>query len=125
MSRFLIGNLFLLLSMISAASGHILLKGVVDEMKSSELGWQTLQLLGSAGRLWRMGGGALLVVVAFLFWLLSLTRLDLSYAYPVACSSVLLVTLFSAVFLGEPVTPRVWIATLLILGGVALLAPSR
>lgn len=125
MSKFFVGNLFLLLSVVGGTFGHILLKSVVDEIKGSELGWQTVQALFSAGRFWRGGGGAALVVVAFVFWLLALTRLDLSYAYPVACSSLLLVTLFSVIFLGEPVTLRIWIATVLILGGVALLAPTK
>ena len=125
MSRFMVGNLFLLLSIVSATAGHILLKSVVDDVKSSGLGWETVQALFAAGRFWRGGGGAALVVVAFLFWLVALTRLDLSYAYPVACSSLLLVTLFSVLFLGEPVTARIWVATVLILAGVVLLAPSR
>jgi len=125
MSRFVVGNLFLLLSVVGATGGHVLLKGVVDDVKSSGLSWETVQALGAADRLWRGGAGAALVAVAFLFWLLALTRLDLSYAYPVACSSLLLVTLFSVVFLGEPVTLRIWIGTVLILAGLALLAPTK
>ena len=125
MSNFFVGNLFLLLSVASGTFGHILLKSVVDEVKGTGLGWQTVQALFAAGRFWRGGGGAALVVVAFVFWLIALTRLDLSYAYPVACSSLLLVTLFSVIFLGEPVTLRIWVATVLILGGVALLAPTK
>ena len=125
MSKFVVGNLYLLLSVVSGTFGHILLKSVVDEVKGSELGWPMVQAFFSAERFWRGGGGAALVVVAFVFWLLALTRLDLSYAYPVACSSLLLVTLFSVIFLGEPVTLRVWVATVLILGGVVLLAPTK
>jgi len=125
MSRFLVGNLFLLLSVVGATGGHVLLKSVVDEVKTSGLGWETVRALGDAGRLWRGGAGAALVVVAFLFWLLALTRLDLSYAYPVACSSLLLVTLFSVLFLGEPVTARIWVGTVLVLAGVALLMPAK
>ena len=67
----------------------------------------------------------LLLVSGFLFWVLSLTRLDLSYAYPIACSSVLLVALMSAIFLGEAVTLRMWSGTVLILIGIALLTPPR
>ena len=125
MSRFLVGNLFLLLSIVSATGGHVLLKGVVDEVKSSGLSQETLQALLATARVWRGGAGAALVVAGFLFWLLALTRLDLSYAFPVACSSILLVTLFSVIFLGEPVTARVWIGTVLILAGVALLMPAK
>jgi len=125
MSRFFVGNLFLLVSVVSATGGHVLLKSVVDEVKSTALSWETVQALGAAGRLWRGGAGAALVVVGFLFWLLALTRLDLSYAFPVACSSILLVTLFSVIFLGEPATARIWIGTVLILVGVVLLTPPK
>jgi drug/metabolite transporter (DMT)-like permease len=125
MSRFLVGNLFLLLSILGATAGHILLKAVVDEVGTVTLGWPMVQALLAPGRFWRGAGGASLVVVAFLFWLAALTRLDLSYAYPVACSSLLLVTLFSVVVLGEPVTLRIWVATVLILAGVILLMPTK
>jgi multidrug transporter EmrE-like cation transporter len=125
MSRFFVGNLFLLLAVISGTAGHVLLKSVVDDVKGGGISWQTVRALFAAERLWRGGGGAMLVVVSFVLWLISLTRLDLSYAYPVACSSLLLVTLFSVIFLGEPAGPRVWIATVLILAGVVLLAPAK
>ena len=125
MSRFLVGNLFLLSSMVSATCGHVLLKSVVDEVKSSGFGWETLRALAEASRAWRGGGGALLVAAGLLFWLLALTRLDLSYAFPVACSSILLVTLFSVIFLGEPATARLWIGSVLIVAGVVLLMPAK
>jgi drug/metabolite transporter (DMT)-like permease len=125
MSRFLVGNLFLVVSVASATCGHVLLKRVVDEVKDSGLGWETVQALGEAGRVWRGGAGGALVVAGFLFWLLALTRLDLSYAFPLACSSILLVTLFSVIFLGEPATLRVWAGTVLILAGVVLLMPAK
>ena len=124
MSRFLFGNLFLLLSMVCAAGGHILMKGAIDQVRSEGLSWQTVRLLCSGERLLRGGGGAIMIVAAFLFWLLALTKLDLSYAYPVACTSVLLVVFFSSIFLGEPVTARTYLATALILGGIILLAPA-
>jgi drug/metabolite transporter (DMT)-like permease len=62
-----------------------------------------------------------LLVAGFLLWVLCLTKLDLSYAYPVVCSSVLLVAFFSGLFLGETITVRTWCATALILAGLVLL----
>jgi uncharacterized membrane protein len=56
---------------------------------------------------------------------LCLTKLDLSYAYPVVCSSVLLVAFFSGMFLGETITLRTWLATALILIGLAILGSGR
>ena len=66
-----------------------------------------------------------MLVAGFLFWILCLVRLELSYAYPVACSSVLFVSLFSVIFLGETVTPRMWIGTAFILVGLVLLMPKK
>jgi uncharacterized membrane protein len=63
--------------------------------------------------------------VGLVFWLLCLDRLNLSYAYPIACSSVLLVALFSGLFLGETVTLKMWSGTVLILIGIVLLMPAR
>ena len=125
MSRFAVGNLFLLLSMLCSAGGHLFIKVTMDDARiASAAGATWLQLL-TLPRLLRGGSGLSLVVVAFVFWLLCLSRLDLSYAYPIASASVLFVTLFSAVFLHEVVTPRTWLGTVLVIAGVALIGPSR
>jgi len=125
MSRFVVGNVFLLLSMTCAAGSQLLLKAVLDEVGEEGLGRRSLTLLLEGTRPLRGAAGAAMLVAGFLFWIAALTKLDLSYAYPIACSSVLLVTLFSAIFLGEPVTARTWAGTVLILAGVVLLAPHR
>jgi undecaprenyl phosphate-alpha-L-ara4N flippase subunit ArnE len=65
------------------------------------------------------------VASGFVCWLQALARLDLSYAYPLACASILVVAVLSWLVLGEPLSIRVWIGTLLVLAGVALLAPGR
>ena len=64
-------------------------------------------------------------VAGFGFWVLALARLELSYAYPIACSSILFVALLSTVFLGEPMTPKMWVGTVMILVGVILLTPQQ
>lgn len=125
MTRFMTGNVFLLLSMICAASSQIMIKLLVDQIPSNELSWNAVRGFLTAARVMRGGFALLLLVSGFLFWLFSLTRLDLSYAYPIACSSVLLVALLSGIFLGEAVTLRMWSGTVLILIGIALLTPPR
>jgi uncharacterized membrane protein len=66
-----------------------------------------------------------MIVGGFVFWTLSLTKLNLSYAYPIACSSALLVAFLSAAVLGETVTLKTWMGTLLIVLGTALIVPSK
>jgi len=48
-----------------------------------------------------MSAALAMIVMAFIFWTLSLSRLELSNAYPIACSSALIVVFFSVLFLGE------------------------
>ncbi len=127
MSRFVVGNVFLVLSMLCGAGSQILIKGVLDEVRwgDLDLSWRTFQMFLAEGWLLRGGAGAVLLVAGFVFWILCLVRLDLSYAYPIGCSSVLLVALFSGLFLGEMVTLRVWSGTFLILIGIILVVPTK
>jgi drug/metabolite transporter (DMT)-like permease len=66
-----------------------------------------------------------MIVAGFIFWTFSLTKLNLSYAYPIACSSALLVALLSAFLLGEAVTVKTWLGTGMIVVGTALLVPVK
>lgn len=124
MSRFAVGNVFLVLSMICTAVSQLMVKPIMDEVGADRLGAHTLGLLLEGSRPWRGGLAVLLLGGGFVFWMLALTRLNLSYAYPIACSSVLLVAFLSAVVLGEPVTARTWFGTVLVLIGIALLTPA-
>jgi len=125
MSRFLSGNLFLLMSMVLAATSQIILKGVLREVEPLGLNWSAWQSMLAPERLIRAGTAMLMIGVGFLSWVMCLARLELSYAYPVACSSILLVALFSAVFLGESITLKMWLGSALIVVGVILLMPQR
>ena len=125
MSRFLSGNIFLLMSMVLAATSQIILKGVLREVEPLGLNWSAWQSMLAPERLIRAGTAMLMIGVGFLSWVMCLARLELSYAYPVACSSILLVALFSAVFLGESITLKMWLGSALIVVGVILLMPQR
>jgi len=124
MSRFVAGNLFLLASIACAASSQILLKGVLGETEAGGLRSLFAALLAPE-RILRTAIAAGLVGAGFLGWLQALARLDLSYAYPIACASVLVVAVLSWLVLGEPLSPRAWLGTVLVLTGIALLAPGR
>jgi drug/metabolite transporter (DMT)-like permease len=122
---FLAGNVFLLGSMLCTVVSQVLLKRVIDEARLSLAGGAVLLDLLTPERLLRGVTPLLLMVLGFVLWVLCLARLDLAYAYPIACASVLFVTLFSAIFLQEAVTARTWAGTVLVLLGVVLLGPSR
>jgi drug/metabolite transporter (DMT)-like permease len=125
MSRFLIGNIFLFCSMACAVGSQLLIKALLNDVQPDSFSWQQLQQFVEGDRLFRGSLAMLLLVGGFLLWVLCLTKLDLSYAYPVVCSSVLLVAFFSGMFLGETVTLRTWLATALILIGLVILGSGR
>jgi len=124
MSRFVLGNLFLLASIGCAALSQVVLKGVLRASEPGDLRTLCTALLGP-GRRVRTAAALTLVALGFLCWLQALARLELSYAYPIACASVLVVAFLSWIVLGEPLPARAWLGTLLVLAGVALLSPVR
>ncbi len=58
------------------------------------------------------------------FWLLALNRADLSYVYPFASLSYVLITLSSWLLLHEAVPPMRWVGLVIICIGVMLVARS-
>jgi undecaprenyl phosphate-alpha-L-ara4N flippase subunit ArnE len=83
---------------------------------------QGIALLRAAAQSgWVLGG---LVVFAFGtgMWLLVLSRLELSLAYPLGSLSFVLITLLSAILLRERVPLLRWVGTMVILGGILVVA---
>ncbi|MGI0014724.1 MAG: 4-amino-4-deoxy-L-arabinose transferase, partial [Nitrososphaera sp.] len=67
-------------------------------------------------------------VVAYAFssilWLVLLSRVDLSYAYPALSLGYLLITLVSAIGLGEQVSSLRWAGVFVICSGVIMISRS-
>jgi len=57
-------------------------------------------------------------------WLMVLSQLELSVAYPISCLSYGGVALASRFALGEPISRQRWIGTLVIASGAALVSLS-
>lgn len=57
-------------------------------------------------------------------WLVVLSRLDLSFAYPFLALNFVLITLASRLVLGETVPPMRWLGVLIICLGVIVVARS-
>jgi len=124
MSKFAMGNIFLFGSMLCTTASHVMIKGLIDDAGADGLTLSSLFELFTGPKLLRSILAGSLLVAGFLLWALCLSRLSLSYAYPVASTSVLLIALFSVVILGETISPRMWVGTVLILGGIVLLRPA-
>lgn len=117
------GYFFIALTVLLTVYGQLILKWQVGLAGPVPPG-----LAGKAGFLmhtlanpWVLSGlGA--AFAASLFWMLALTRLPLSVAYPFTATSFLLIFAFSALVLGEQVSAPKAIGTLLIVAGVMVFA---
>ena len=66
-----------------------------------------------------------LYVAGFLTWLIVLSKLDLSYAYPFLAVTYVLVPLLSCLFLGEHVPTMRWIGIAVICIGVVIVGWAK
>ncbi len=69
-------------------------------------------------------GGVGAYGLSSIFWLILLSRVDLSYAYPALSLGYVLITLVSAFLLGEDVSNMRWLSVAVICVGVILLSRS-
>lgn len=110
---------------ITGVAGQLMLKIGMSQMGALEISMAAVPSI-----VWRMAtspwvmGGLVIYVSGIFFWLLALNRVDLSYAYPFASLSYVLIFLSSWLLLGEQITmPRV-LGMLVICLGVVLVARS-
>ncbi|HEC24104.1 MAG TPA: multidrug resistance protein, partial [Chloroflexi bacterium] len=66
----------------------------------------------------------LVYVFGFALWLVVLSRLELSIAYPVLALTYILVPLASHLFFGEAIPPLRWLGMLVIMIGVVIVGIS-
>lgn len=69
-------------------------------------------------------GGVGAYGLSSIFWLILLSRVELSYAYPALSLGYVLVTLVGAFLLGENVSSMRWLSVMVICVGVVLLSRS-
>jgi drug/metabolite transporter (DMT)-like permease len=67
----------------------------------------------------------LLYVLGFVIWLIVLSKLDLSFAYPILAISYSVVPILSWWILGEQVSMLRWIGIVIICAGVTVVGLSR
>jgi len=112
--------LILLASVSLATAGQLMLK--VGMTRVGRIGGDTeiLPLVLKAITTWQVPVGLGLFALSALFWLVTLSRVPLSTAYPVVSLSYVLILLFSVVVLDERPGGIVWVGAVLIMGGIAL-----
>jgi drug/metabolite transporter (DMT)-like permease len=118
-------SLILLSVSLSAAAQLVLKKG----MSTPSL--QQIMATGGAGEIILrillsplVIGGLFIYFLGALVWLLVLSKIDLSQAYPFVVLGFIMTMVLSVVFLSETVTPLRMMGTLVIVGGVVMVSQS-
>ena len=117
--------IYIMISVVAGAIGQILLKKGMGSMGPLTL---TLNQLGSV--LWRIGTnpyvivGLAIYVSGTVFWLTALSRVDLSYAYPFASLSYVIMLIASWLLFKENITPLRLLGSLIVCVGVFLISRS-
>lgn len=116
---------YILIAVLTGATGQILLKRGM-----ASIGTLTLTLNQLGGILWRIGTnpyvvvGLTVYVCGTVFWLAALSRVDLSYAYPFASLSYVVMLAASWVLFNENITLVRLLGTLIVGLGVFLISQS-
>lgn len=120
-------SLFLILASVTmGVSGQICLKAGMDQLG--------LLSAGSAGAILQTAWQVLTTRLVFLglsfyamgavFWLLVLSQLDLSLAYPMLALTYILIPLAAQFILGEQVPPLRWVGIGIVFAGVVVIAQT-
>jgi drug/metabolite transporter (DMT)-like permease len=83
--------------------------------------WLFLCRIVAAPSLW---AGVLLYIANFFLWIIVLSKIDLSVAFPVGSTTYIIVPLLSIIFLHEKVALMRWIGIVLIIIGVLFVTKS-
>jgi len=108
-------------SILLGGIAQILLKCGVSGAQKSKDGKAQRWWLGllTSGWIWAWG---LSFVIATVLWLLAVSQLNISYAFPLLSAGYVLVAILSRIFLGEKVSWKRWAAIAVICLGVVLIA---
>lgn len=118
--------LLILASIVASVAGQFVLKVGARQLGTLgvEQAGKGMQIAITAGtNPWIIGGLACYAVGA-VAWIVVLTRVPLSWAYPILALNQILILLVAWLFLGETVGAMRWAGALLIVGGVVLVSRS-
>ncbi len=116
----------LIVSVCFAIAGQLTLKTAMDQI--GRIGSAQVTAAGSTivkaiktPRLWI---GLSLFGISALFWLVVLSRVPLSLAYPMVGISYILIVAFARLFLGESVPPLRWVGVAIVAAGIAIVGST-
>ncbi|MGH2752443.1 MAG: EamA family transporter [Actinomycetota bacterium] len=116
----------LVVSVIFAVAGQFTLKTAMNEI--GRIGATEMAAAGDtivrASREPRLWLGLVLFGISAAFWLVVLSRVDLSVAYPFVGLSYIFVVFFARLFLHEQVTALRWLGVVVVAVGIAIIGFS-
>ncbi len=111
---------------VIAAAGQVLLKRLMGSV--GPVGLQSLAdlpaLIGSLARQPALYAAIAVYILGFSLWLVVLSRLQLSVAYPILALTYILVPAASQIFFGESIPALRWAGTIVIMVGIVLVGLS-
>ena len=122
MSKTAVNVILLFLSIGLAVAGQLSMKAgmnKVGEIKSEDLK-HPVELIGRVVKSAWAVVGVLLYAISAVFWLVVLSRVNLSVAYPIVAVGYVVVVLYSWLVFKEPVKWFSWIGLALIVIGVVI-----
>lgn len=122
----LVSVLLLVVSVTFAVAGQLTLKSAMDNVgrigaKQVSNATETLKRVATEPRLWI---GLTLFGISAAFWLVVLSRIPLSVAYPFVGISYILIVAFSRLFLNEHVPVLRWLGVFVVAIGIAIVGLS-
>jgi multidrug transporter EmrE-like cation transporter len=122
----LVSLLLLLISVSFSIGGQLMLKAAMDRV--GRIGGAEIAAAGDtlarAAREPRLWLGLFLFGISAIFWLVVLSRVPLSVAYPIVGISYILIVLLGRFVLNEPVPALRWIGVMVVAAGVAIIGVS-
>jgi drug/metabolite transporter (DMT)-like permease len=114
---------YLTTAMVLAAAAQLLVKYAINLMvaKGAVKSGNIIVNIFNFALDWHFIGGILLYLVATLFWMHSLTRVDLSYATPFLALTYIIMMAGAYYFFNEPLTPQKMAGSALVIIGLVVI----
>lgn len=114
---------FVAVTLLGTVAGQLLLKFALEQgeempVTTTEIAHFVLRSLLNPLVLLSLA----LAFVAALAWIAAISRLDISQAYPFMALAFVLVTVLSAIFLGESVSAMRWAGSMVVVLGLIMVA---
>ena len=115
------GLLFLLINLVVSAAAQLLLKSGMLDLGSFQFSGEIIDYVMKM-LTWKIIGGLFLYASGIAFWILCLSKLDLSFAYPAGTFQYVIIFLGSWFFFNENISMQRIIGMLVIVLGVIVIS---